>query len=292
MKIKSFNNYSWPNIYYKSLPQNWKIEAAKLANLIRELFDLDTDPISIKFLMQLSTAANFNIKLIKYTYENQIYDGWIYPLENQRFQINIRSTTANKSAANLLDYEKLNIKLEPWQWFRIMHEIAHIFFYDRRFNIPKHSNFDCNEENFCDVFASHMLIPQTIIKNTQLTCSNLLAISKKFSSSLPTTALRFSSLYTKHYILLFTQNTSNKSTEESLVSEWCINKEDYFNHPNQPFTLSLGSVMTKDVTNKLINLKNIALNINKVNELYNISLLKILGKNKYIATAIANEQQV
>jgi hypothetical protein len=63
--------------------------------------------------------------------------------------------------------------------FRIAHEIAHSFFYDRRTSPPLRTRPpSSSEEGFCDAFAASLLLPPSIVRASSPNPDSILALSR------------------------------------------------------------------------------------------------------------------
>lgn len=68
--------------------------------------------------------------------------------------------------------------------FRVAHEIAHSFFYDRRHSPASRTLAGSEEEEeFCDRFASALLVPQRLVQDMEPEASNVFRLQRSFDVS-------------------------------------------------------------------------------------------------------------
>lgn len=73
--------------------------------------------------------------------------------------------------------------------FRVAHEIAHSFFYERDGSMPRRSLGNSRrQEEFCDRFAAEFLLPSGVAAATECSASALLGLSRRYDVSLQVAA--------------------------------------------------------------------------------------------------------
>jgi hypothetical protein len=99
-----------------------------------------------------------------------------------------------------------DIRRHRWR-FRIGHEVAHSFFFDRvSGQLPRRRVPDSPEqERFCDVFAGALLLPPRVVARTEPTPENIMGLQRGYDVSLHLAVRTFSDTHPTHaFVLLYT----------------------------------------------------------------------------------------
>lgn len=88
--------------------------------------------------------------------------------------------------------------------FRVAHEVAHSFFYDRDGDVPRRRLGDSlRQEEFCDRFAAELLLPGVAVASTAQTARAVFELSTQFDVSLQLAARSFAGHWQQATVALF-----------------------------------------------------------------------------------------
>lgn len=165
---------SWPHRTLISVPPLRVAE--DLASELRQVFVRGTDAEAGRCdLKTMCAVGGFSVHVATVDAPDR-HEALLIPKDRGGFDIIVSPMTG--------DFSKEHPTVRHRLRFRIAHEIAHSFFYDRRHNPAKRTIAGSpEEEEFCDRFASALLVPQRLIQNVEPTAPNVLLLQQSFDVS-------------------------------------------------------------------------------------------------------------
>lgn len=143
---------SWPHRTLSSVPPSYI--ADDLAMDVRlAVFDDEREAQTIRCdLKAICAAGGFHTRFASMSGNSKKHEAFLVPKPDGRFVILV-DPLVGSAMSQVTRRHRFR--------FRIAHEIAHSFFYDRRHHPARRiSNSSKDEEMFCDRFASALLIPR------------------------------------------------------------------------------------------------------------------------------------
>jgi hypothetical protein len=90
--------------------------------------------------------------------------------------------------------------------FRVAHELAHIFFYDRDGDPPTRLLDDtCRQEEFCDRFAAALLVPDAAVRRAGCHPAAVLGAQRRYDVSLQLAVRRFAEVFPQQTFILMAE---------------------------------------------------------------------------------------
>lgn len=87
--------------------------------------------------------------------------------------------------------------------FALAHEVGHSFFFDRRLSPHQRmSAWSPEEERFCNVFASRLLVPESAVTRLEWSQGALIELRERLDVSLQVAALAFAPHHSGHAVIL------------------------------------------------------------------------------------------
>jgi len=164
----------WPHRTLASVPPSYVAEELAL-EVRRAVFECE-DPSSVRCdLRMVCAAGGFSVGVVTISGKGKKHEALLVPKPDGRFQILVDPLTDRPMKERTRRHRMR---------FRIAHEIAHSFFYDRR-HIPAQRDFHGSqkEEIFCDEFASALLVPRPAVKVLPLIPSCVFKLRTTFDVS-------------------------------------------------------------------------------------------------------------
>ncbi len=165
---------AWPDRTLISVPP--LREAEDLASELRRAFARGPDAeVARCDLKTMCAVGGFSVHVATISAPDR-HEALLIPKSSEGFDV-IVSPLAG-------DFPKDHPTVRHRLRFRIAHEIAHSFFYDRRHSPAKRMIAgSAAEEEFCDRFASALLVPQRFIQTVEPTAPNVLWLQRSFDVS-------------------------------------------------------------------------------------------------------------
>jgi len=145
----------WPHRTLFSVPPSHIAE--DLAMEVRRSVFQNEDPETIRCdLRMICAAGGFSPRVVTMAVNGKKHEAFLVPRPDGRFDIFVDPSTTTAMTEGTQRHRAR---------FRIAHEIAHSFFYDRRHQPAQRVlRVSDVEEAFCDRFASALLVPRTVAK--------------------------------------------------------------------------------------------------------------------------------
>lgn len=90
--------------------------------------------------------------------------------------------------------------------FRVAHEIAHSFFYERDGSVPRRRLApSAQQEEFCDRFAAELLLPGAVVASAERSAPGLVDLATRYDVSLQMAARSFAGQWPSAIVALFVQ---------------------------------------------------------------------------------------
>jgi hypothetical protein len=109
--------------------------------------------------------------------------------------------------------------------FRVAHEVAHSFFYERDdHGARRRRRSTPAEERFCDHFASTLLVPATAVRALPATAESVLALHERFDVSIETAARRLAEVHETLDVAVGFWREHESRTAGNLQPQWSSEK--------------------------------------------------------------------
>lgn len=181
-------------------------QAAELARQIRrDVLGASAEEQPLTDLKPLLRAGRFSLRRTRLFGREGELQALLAPRPSNRFSIEVDSEPAGgwRSVPSPLRRE---VDLQRMR-FRVCHEIAHSFFYDRHHDLPRRAVMDSLEqERYCDRFASALLLPEHIVARQPVTPAAILRLHKLYGVSLRVTVQSFADLHPRAFVALLVAN--------------------------------------------------------------------------------------
>ncbi|MBQ0798517.1 MAG: ImmA/IrrE family metallo-endopeptidase [Porticoccaceae bacterium] len=148
---------NWPDIFLREVPAD--SDAKELALSVRSsVFDNEKGLFSKCDLRKICESGKFEVTTADFNSTEIKTEALLVPMEGDKFRIVL--PVSHSASASLFGKGVTRHRNR----FRIAHEIAHSFFYKRNKNCPVKLTQDSKaEEDFCDLFASYLLMPFDVV---------------------------------------------------------------------------------------------------------------------------------
>jgi len=108
--------------------------------------------------------------------------------------------------------------------FRICHEVAHSFFFDRDGELPRAIvGTSAAQEDICDRFASELLVPREVVEDLEPDASSVVHLHECFRVSIEAAARAFADVHHEHVIALFVGDSQTRRLQWSNCPELAPN---------------------------------------------------------------------
>lgn len=131
--------------------------------------------------------GRFDVSQLTLSAADNQQEALLVPAEGNRFGICVDPTPAG-GWAQVRPSLRSEIRRHRFR-FRVAHEIAHTFFYDRTMPEPQRTLPPSTEEElFCDEFARSLLLPPAVVRRRAATAASVFSMHRDFDVSVEVAA--------------------------------------------------------------------------------------------------------
>jgi hypothetical protein len=156
---------------------------------------------SVPDLSPLLAAGDFDLSVADLAVDRGGYEALMFPALDGRLHIRVdtRPKTAWGTESDELRGQTRRHRLR----FRVAHEVAHSFFYERNARgARRRRGASPAEERFCDLFASALLLPPEAVRAAAPAAASVLALHRHFDVSVEAAARALADTYPNLDIVL------------------------------------------------------------------------------------------
>lgn len=217
---------SWPNVLLVQVPP--VEQAAELARQVRrDVLGTGAEEQPLTDLKPLLRAGGFSLSRTHLFGRDGGLQALLAPRSGNWFSIEV-DPEPQGGWRSVPGHLRRQVAMQRLR-FRVCHEIAHSFFYDRTVSLPRRVVTDSPEqERFCDRFASALLLPEEMVAHQRVTPASILRIQARYGVSLRMTAQSFADAHPHAFLALLVANGEQapylrlqwRSSDRALPVRW------------------------------------------------------------------------
>lgn len=204
---------SWPDIAYASVPPLH--DAERLASHVRRaVFGSDRTDVACD-LKAICVAGGFVARKLLQSDDSSVCEAMLVPRVSGGFEIFVDSGLSDPQAPERVRRHRRR--------FRVAHEIAHSFFYNRSSTPAKRVLPGSEqEERFCDAFASALLVPPIAARSLPCAAASVIELQNRYDVSAQVAGLALSQVDNKVWIVGLARKQLEKDIQPELRVLWSI----------------------------------------------------------------------
>jgi hypothetical protein len=202
---------SWPDIAYSAIPPLHVAE--RLASDVRRaVFGSDRTDVACD-LKAICVAGGFVARKLLQNHDSTVCEAMLVPRISGGFEIFVDSGLSDPHAPERVRRQRRR--------FRVAHEIAHSFFYDRSSTPAKRLlSGSEQEEQFCDAFASALLVPPTAARSLPCAAASVIELQERYDVSAQVAGLALSQVDGEVWIVGLAPKQLDKDIQPELRVLW------------------------------------------------------------------------